>query len=144
MRVIEEIYVTLDKPRRLLLTVGGLKAAERELNKSRNLQPRKAIFRIMMEELPRAEEGDVGMDFCEAILWAAMLHEDPDLTLDQVGNLPWVMRDILPLVIRLITETYLKIDNNQAEETVVEPEKKNLTKLNGTVSSGVSPDSNSA
>jgi len=94
--------------------------------------------------LPRAEEGDVGMDFCEAILWAAMLHEDPDLTLDQVGNLPWVMRDILPLVIRLITETYLKIDNNQAEETVVEPEKKNLTKLNGTVSSGVSPDSNSA
>ena len=138
MRIVEPIEVELDKKRRLLLTVGGLKQAERELNRSRNLQPRKAIFRIMMEELPQVEQGDFGIDFCEAILWAAMLHEDPEITLEQVGNLPWNLRDVPALVVRLITETYLKIEHNEDSDS----EKKNLTRLNGIATSGVSQPSN--
>lgn len=141
MRVIEPIEVELDKPRHLLLTVGGLKAAERELNKSRELQPRKAIFRIIMEECQQVDQGDMGMDFCEAILWAGMLHEDPALKLSDVGAMPFNLRDIIPLVTRLITETYLRIDKPEEEDAASETQKKNLTKLNGTQSSGASLES---
>jgi hypothetical protein len=142
MRVgVQPIEIDLDKPRRLLLTVGGLKAAERELNKSRALQPRKAIFRIMMEELPQVEQGDVGMDFCEAILWASMLHEDPDLSIEAVGLMPFDLRDVMQLTLRVITETYLKIEPKTDEAPLESAEKKNLTKLNGTATSGVSPES---
>lgn len=135
---VQPIEIDLDKPRHLLLTVGGLKAAERELNKSRSLQPRKAIFRIMMEELPQVEVGDVGMDFCEAILWASMLHEDRSLSLDDVGFLlPLPPNEVIQLTLRVITETYMKLD--KTEEQPIE-EKKNLMKLNGTQTSGVSPE----
>lgn len=135
---VQAIEIDLDKPRHLLLTVGGLKAAERELNKSRDLQPRKAIFRIMMEELPQVELGDVGMDFCEAILWASMLHEDRNLSLDDVGFLlPLPPNEVIQLTLRVITETYMKLD--KTEDTALE-EKKNLMKLNGTATSGVSPE----
>jgi hypothetical protein len=137
---VQPIEIDLDKPRRLLLTVGGLKAAERELNKSRNLQPRKAIFRIMMEELPQVEQGDVGMDFCEAILWASMLHEDPDLSIEAVGLMPFDLRDVMQLTLRVITETYLKMPKLEEDLPIEiqEQEKKNLMKLNGTATSGVS------
>jgi hypothetical protein len=135
---VQPIEIDLDKPRRLLLTVGGLKAAERELNKSRGLQPRKAIFRIMMEELPQVEQGDVGMDFCEAILWASMLHEDPDLSIDAVGQMPFDLRDVMQLTLRVITETYLKIEPKTDETPIESAEKKNLMKLNGTAISGPS------
>lgn len=142
-RIIEPIEIDLDKPRHLLLTVGGLKAAERELNKSRDLQPRKAIFRIIMEECQQIETGDMGMDFCEAILWAGLLHEDPTLKLSDVGAMPFNLRDIIPLVTRLITETYLKIEKQELEdETGIESDqKKNLMKLNGTQPSGPLPES---
>jgi hypothetical protein len=137
---VQPIDIDLDKPRRLLLTVGGLKAAERELNKSRNLQPRKAIFRIMMEELPQVEQGDVGMDFCEAILWASMLHEDPALSIEAVGLMPFDLRDVMQLTLRVITETYLKMPKLEEDLPIEiqEQEKKNLMKLNGTQTSGVS------
>lgn len=142
-RIIEPIEIVTDKPRHLLLTVAGLKAAERELNKSRELQPRKAIFRIILEECQLVDQGDMGMDFCEVILWAAMIHEDPDLKLSEVGKMPWIVRDVIPLVTRLITETYLKMDKpEEAETTVIEAdEKKNLMRLNGTLSSGHGPES---
>jgi hypothetical protein len=136
---VQPIEIELDKPRRLLLTVGGLKAAEREINKSRALQPRKSIFRIMLEELPQVEQGDVGMDFCEAILWASMLHEDPDLPLAAVGLMPFDLRDVIQLTCRVITETYLKI-KPKTEEAAIEEKKNLLTKLNGTQISGVSPE----
>jgi hypothetical protein len=136
MRTVEPIEVSLDKPRHLLLTMGGLKAAERELNKSRKLEPRQAIFRIMMDELSRIQDGDCAMDFCEAILWASMLHEEPDLSLESVGNMPWDLPQIFPLVTQLIMATYLKMESDAAPET----EKKNLTKLNGIADSGVSPE----
>jgi hypothetical protein len=141
MRIIEPIEIDLDKPRHLLLTVGGLKAAERELNKSRDLQPRKAIFRLIMEECQQIDQGDMGMDFCEAILWAGMLHEDPALKLNEVGAMPFNLREIIPLVTRLITETYLRVEKPEEEETDIEAaQKKSLLKLNGTASSGVSPE----
>ena len=142
-RIVAPIEIHLDKPRHLLLTVGGLKAAERELNKSRELQPRKAIFRIILEECQLVEQGDMGMDFCEAILWAAMLHEDPQLKLNDVGAMPFDVREVIPLVTRLITETYLKIEKQETEEdaSIETDQKKNLTKLNGTPSSGHSPES---
>lgn len=141
-RIIEPIEINLDKPRHLLLTVGGLKAAERELNKSRDLQPRKAIFRIILEECQQVEQGDMGMDFCEAILWASMLHEDPQLKLTDVGTMPFELREVIPLVTRIITETYLRVDKPAEEDDSLEAvEKKNLTRLNGTLSSGLSPES---
>ena len=144
MRVIEPIKISLDKDRSLLLTLGALKAAESELNKARQLEPRKAIFRIIMEELSQVDRGDVGIDFCEIILWAAMLHEEPNLLLDAVGLMPWDMREVLPLVIRLVTETYTNPGQNSDEEEAVisEEQKKNLPRLNGTQISGPSPESN--
>jgi hypothetical protein len=142
VRIIEPIEIELDKPRHLLLTVGGLKAAERELNKSRDLQPRKAIFRIIMEECQQIDQGDMGMDFCEAILWAGMLHEDPVLKLSDVGAMPFNLREVIPLVTQLITETYLRVEKPEEEETDIEAaQKKSLLKLNGIASSGVSPES---
>jgi hypothetical protein len=91
-----------------------------------------------MEELPQVENGDVGMDFCEAILWASMLHEDPDLSINAVGLMPFDLRDVMQLTLRVITETYLKIEPKTDEAPIESAEKKNLTKLNGTQTSGVS------
>ncbi len=92
-----------------------------------------------MEELPQVEQGDVGMDFCEAILWASMLHEDRNLSLDDVGFLlPLPPNEVIQLTLRVITETYMRID--KPDEAPIE-EKKNLTKLNGIATSGVSPES---
>jgi hypothetical protein len=133
---VQPIEIDLDKPRHLLLTVGGLKAAQLVLNKSRDYQPQRAIFRIMMEELPKMETGDMGIDFCEAIIWGSMLHEDRNLALDDVGFLlPLTGIEAMQLTVRIITETYMKLD--KIEDSPIE-EKKNLMKLNGTQTFGVS------
>jgi hypothetical protein len=94
----------------------------------------------MMEELPQVEQGDVGMDFCEAILWASMLHEDPALSIEAVGLMPFDLRDVMQLTLRVITETYLKMPKLEEDLPIEiqEQEKKNLMKLNGTQTSGVS------
>jgi hypothetical protein len=135
----QPIEIELDKPRKLLLTVGGLKAAQITLNKTRDYQPPRAIFRIMMEELPKVETGDIGIDFCEAIIWASMLHEDRNLALDDVGFLlPITGNEAIQLTVRIITETYMRLE--KTEEAPIE-EKKNLMKLNGIATSGVSPES---
>ena len=143
MRVVEPIEVDLDKKRHLLLTLGGLKRAQIELNKARGTS--KSVYRVISEEMSKFDSGDLfGEDFCEAILWAALLHEDKSLTLDQVGDLPWNLREIPQLIVRLIMETYIKIQKDDSEVIEVPDgdEKKNQMRLNGTASSGASPESN--
>lgn len=140
MRVVEPIEIDLDKKRHLLLKLGNLKRAERELNKSRGTD--KAIFTMMREEMAKFDRGEAcSYDFCEAILWAALRHEDKELTIEQVGDLPWDLREIHALVVRLLIETYIKVDHDENEvvEILQDEEKKSLTRLNGTESSGASP-----
>ena len=128
MRIIEPIEIELDRPRKLLLTLEALKRAQIELNRERQTDPPKPIFRIMSEEMERGL--DIGMDFCQIIIWAAMLYDDPAITIDHVGRImPWNIT--LGLINQLINGTYAKID--QSEEI---PDSEKKKRLNGIASSG--------
>jgi len=131
MRISEPIEIELDRPRKLLLTIQALKRAQTELNRERQTDPPKPIFRIMSEEMEKGV--DIGVDFCEVMIWAAMLYDDPDITIDQVGRImPWTAT--LPLLNQLINGAYAKID--QSEEL---PDTEKKKRLNGTATSGDSP-----
>src|SRR5215471_10041242 len=125
MRISEPIEIELDRPRKLLLTLAALKRAQTELNRERKNDPPKTIFRMMSEEM---EKGfDVEIDFCEVMIWAAMLDDDPTITIDQVGHImPWAVT--LPLLNQLINGTYAKMDRD-SEAPDIEKKKK----LNGTL-----------
>jgi len=131
VRIVEPIEVELDRPRKLLLTLEALKRAQTELNRERQNDPPKAIFRMMSEEMEKGV--DIGVDFCEVMLWAAMLYDDPGITIDQVGRImPWTVT--LPLLNQLINGAYAKVD--QSEEL---PDVEKKKKLNGIATSGDSP-----
>jgi hypothetical protein len=70
------IPITLDRPRQLRLDNRAIFQAEREL--SRLWEKRCSLFNVLAN--------DLGLNDLSVILWQALLHEDPRLTLADVQN----------------------------------------------------------
>ena len=70
-RTAKYVDVVLDKPRRLLYNLNAMAAYERETGKN---------FMAISEEKMSAT-------IVRAILWAGLVHEDKDLTVEQVGEM---------------------------------------------------------
>ncbi|GIP38638.1 hypothetical protein J31TS4_19180 [Paenibacillus sp. J31TS4] len=65
------VAITLDKPRYLRYKSNSLKALEKELG----------------IKITRLDTKNMGITEMIALLWAGLLHEIPDLTLEQAGDL---------------------------------------------------------
>ncbi len=137
MKLIEPVPIELDKPRTMLLTQGAFMAAERELNRLRALDPQRSIFRMITEEMQGLKNLDIRADMVMVLLWASLLHEDADLTLDQVGSMSVNFQSILPKILQLLAVVFLT-DPDAAE--VEDTEKKRKGRPIGP-NSGVSAES---
>lgn len=82
------ITIELDKPRKLRLTTNALCELEDKLDKP--------INEVLIE-------GASGLRTVRAFLWAGLLHEDPDLTIAEAGDLI-DLKDNLPYVQQKVTE----------------------------------------
>lgn len=91
IRAIELIEIQLDKPRHMLLNHSALCRAEREVNRLRNAAPETyaAIDFLMVDAFNRMfrSTGLLPLDLLMIMLWAALLHEEPGLTVDRVAEL---------------------------------------------------------
>jgi hypothetical protein len=93
------IMVDLDRPRRLRFDANALVAVEEVLGRP-------------LQEIIPPDEGrasrQVGFREMRALLWAGLLHEDPQLTLQQAGELLDLkqMNDIMAKVNEAITAAF--------------------------------------
>jgi len=103
--VAPSVDIKLDKKRKLILDLNAMVAFEDEAGKS------------------VAEIGaNMSMKDMRALLWAALLAEDPDVTLDTVGKhiYPQRLQELSGLIDKLFT-----VSMPDAESTTEEPEGKN-------------------
>lgn len=141
MRIIEPVEIELDKKRSMILTMGALMAAEREINKLRALEPKRSVFHLIDQEIRGVKELDISADLMLVLLWASLLHEEPTLTVDAVGAMATDLRDVMVKVLQLIHNTFLS--DESAEIAGDEAEKKTKARQTGRPS-GASPASSLA
>jgi len=94
------VEIDLDKRRRLMLSVPALAMVERKVNEIRGSRPDQWV---KFFDLLRS---GVGFADLQALIWAALLHESPQLTYEQVGLMiataePKYLFDKLDEVIRV-------------------------------------------
>lgn len=79
------IEIDLDRRRRLALPLGSLKRAQVEINKARQrdgLEPH-SIFWVIQETLRALERQELDVEVLLILIWAALIYDDPGLTLAQ-------------------------------------------------------------
>lgn len=98
MPVIQAVPFLLDKPRHLLYTWAAFMKAENELTKAKGrpttaLEVFKTLASVMEMSPEGAEENERVIDFSKIsitdlliLLWAGLLHEDPKLSIERVGE----------------------------------------------------------
>lgn len=70
------VPIVLDRPRNLLLSFGGMIALKKKTGKD-----------LFDPKTTEALAKDIGMEDMIALTWACLIHEDRDLTLEDVGFL---------------------------------------------------------
>jgi hypothetical protein len=88
-KVLQPIWIDLDKSRSLVLDWNALSVIEAETGES--------TFSARFWQRMGAKK-------VRAVLWAALLHETPDITIEQVGNL--LDLDNLNMVVCKLAETF--------------------------------------
>ncbi len=103
------IPIQLDRPRTLKITFNTLVEIEQETGKS-----------IM----DRATWQDLGVRDLRVILWAALKHEDPSLTIQDVGAMlgPHNMEDIANAIGKAFEVSLARSDQGPLAQTKTEPE----------------------
>lgn len=142
MNAIEPVEIVLDKPRKMLLTMGALRKAEAELNRARGLNgaERVSIFEVINREIQgfATDQLKLGADFIVILLWASLLHEEKALTLDEVESFPGRPVEILAGLVACINRSFSEKKEAQGEgDSSTRP----LDQLNGSIS-GHSRESN--
>src|SRR5262245_1390398 len=78
-KIIEPIEIDLDRKRYLMFDQAAFLEAERKVNQFRGVDPEKWVpYWNLIARLSG--------DSLQAFLWAGLLHEDPNLTYEQVGQ----------------------------------------------------------
>ena len=137
------VDIVLDKPRKMLFTWLALNKAQREINKLRGEPPTASIF-VKIDELRQmliSDEANFPIDLLQVLLWASLLHEEPDLTLEQVDR--WNTTN-MPAVMAKISRALVPLFSPGSEDAVMSQvleEKKTVMPMNGRAS-GDSPESN--
>lgn len=94
MPVVQTIPIMLDKERHLLYTWAAFSKAELELKKLKGV-PTTAleVFKNLTSLNTVDEHGNTEVDFTKVsmtdllvLVWAGLLHEDPKLTLEKIGD----------------------------------------------------------
>ena len=135
------VDIVLDKPRKMLFTLLGLNRAQREINKLRGDSV--SIFKRIDEFIQclLADDGNLPVDLIVVLIWASLLHEDPELTLEQADRM--CTSNLRGLVAQL-TRAMVPLISPHSEDAVmpaVLEEKKTMIVTNGRAS-GDSPESN--
>jgi hypothetical protein len=88
---LQPIDIQLDKPRKLLINSMALRKAEFELNRLRGSDVRswESIDGLIFQAYGKVYNttGRLPADLLFCLLWGGLLHEDPKLQLDDVGQL---------------------------------------------------------
>lgn len=147
MQLIEPVEITLDRPRKMLLTLGALRRADQEFNKARGLtgDARVSIFDVINTELKNvaADNLKFGPDLIAIMLWASLLNDDPNLTLDDVDKFAFNPVGVVAKVIECINNCFLKsAAATAAGEQEGDRDGRPLDRPNG-LDSGHSPESSS-
>lgn len=79
MNLIQPVEIELDRKRYLNFSQAAFLEAERKINQFRNVPPERWVPYWDLI-------GRMSGDSLQAFLWAGLLHEDPDLTFEQVGE----------------------------------------------------------
>lgn len=119
-RLIEPVEIELDRKRFLDLDMAALWAAEKELSKQRG--QRVSVFRVIQEEVAGGSTlealPNLSVELILVLFWAALLRNDPEITLDQAGrlarNIGLVMRKTVEIVNRVFTAA-LDVDEQEEE-----------------------------
>jgi len=135
------IDIVLDKPRKMLFTWLALNKAQREINKLRG-EPSTASIFVKIDELRQmliSDEANFPIDLLQVLLWASLLHEDPDLTLEQLDRMNTTN---MPAVMAKISRALVPLFSSQSEDVVMPvtlEEKKTMIAATNGLASGDSP-----
>jgi len=113
-----ELYLEFDRKRKFVLTLGSICAVEVRLNQS--------LFKLIKWQ-------DIGFNDIRILLWAGLLDDDPELTLEQVGELFDIETITLNFTkIKVFIETALERAIpalSEADREAVQKQKKKLEKV---------------
>jgi len=145
MRLIETIEIELDRKRFMVFDHEALRLAERELNKFRGLAP--AAWMSIDEyvgtaQLRRAIAGFFPADFLQAMLWAALVKEDPLITVQTAGALITDRGYIDAKIVECLDKCWPKKDDSDAGDELDDGKKKPAGQPTG-LPIGASPESSS-
>lgn len=134
MPVISTIPIMLDKERHLLYTWTSFMKAELELTKQKGVSTTALeVFRNMTSMTSADAEGNAVIDFTKVsmtdlliLVWAGLLHEDPKLSLEKVGdNLLFAdLSRVLMAVSEAISSSLPKEDASEAPLVQMPPDEK--------------------
>jgi hypothetical protein len=99
------IPIVLDKPRNLALPMGALKRAQTEINavrKSRGLEPH-SIFWIVSNLVETVDRAELDVEIVIVLLWAALTHEDAEITVAQVEAMPIQIMECMQKLVECIS-----------------------------------------
>jgi len=123
VELIEPIEIELDKKRQLKITLAGMIQAERKLKQLRG-DPMLSLWLLPMEEL---NAGGFSVETTMALLWAGLVHQDKDLTFDEMLELPSDPKEIVAKVRDAFMRFYKLKNPNEADvvgETETDDKKK--------------------
>jgi len=138
MNAIEPIEIELDRKRHMLLTLGSLRKVENFVNRERPAADRVSIFKLIQSEIQGIEQLSLTADTMLLILWASLLHEDPELTQDQVGDMVTDLHEVMFAVGGCLRGFF---SSGGDSDPIVEGEEKKAQELPNGLSSGPLPSS---
>lgn len=118
--LIEPVEIELDIKRGLLFTLRALMRAEREINRNRGakVEDYVSIDYLIMSAAQKTviKNGIMPLDLLITLLWASLLHEDPDLKIDQVPEL--IEKSLLERgkIIDAVWEAYTRAASKSKQE----------------------------
>lgn len=135
---VKPITIKLDRERKLLLNLDAMERAEDFINEGRSAENEVSIFRYIQDEISKFDT--LKAKTIKLILWAALIDDDPELTLKQTGKIVDRLGAMLPVIKRILTRFFTANDEN---DFVIEDEADTKKKAEPTgLSSGVSDVSN--
>lgn len=140
--IVDPVEIVLDKPRRLLITKRGLRLAEAELNKQRypitgRVSNIDAYVVQAINDVIRLG-GIMPRDLIVCLLWAALLHEDSKLKIEQIDEIMDKSVTGDAEISGQLMGLYLNCAGPTVQKGAAEPEKKTTDPQTGP-DSGASP-----
>jgi hypothetical protein len=141
---IELIPIELDKPRTMALPLPALWKAQKQLDKLRADagQPIESIFQLIVEKFVRSSVLGVDLDLLMVLLWASLIHEDRELTFEQVTEFQPPIGEVFEKLI-LCAGAWLARERKPGEATEVGDATPPLPTMNGGLVSGPAAESTS-